>query len=1231
MRETVFYKVGGALVTDQPSYVERPADDALLERIRQGDYCYVLATRQMGKTSLKARTCMRLAAEGRLAADVDLTTIGSKDATFTADQWYYGFAFEVLARLGMEPEPKATLDAWWNERGRLPPTQRLVRFLREVVLGRTSAPVVVFIDEIESTLELPFSDDFFAALRSCLNARATDREFDRLSFVLMGVASPTDLMKDPQRTPFNVATRVDLSDFTREEATPLAEGLGGTRTWREAVLERVLYWTGGHPFLTQKVLQVVARSAPRTDDGEPDAGGSPIQVVDRYVEREFLSAGANPGDDNLKFVLSRVSGRGSLTRAMLRLYRRVLIGPRVNDEPTDRVQTELKLAGLVKASADGSLQVRNRIYAQVFDRAWVRQAMPAAWTRRGLAASVSLSIAILVGGVGWIYPSQLVNQIRQAPTDYPEGRKTFGGVYRTLHGFPFYAGAADREWARFGLERMRTAITLDSDDTRATGRRDAFRLMQDAVAQGEDLLALPSYRTDAATLLASFFAARAERAQWIENRDLALLWWLKALSNAPGNEQYRRAAGQLAGADYDRLIETSRLVGFYGILRASSRRSPVLSPDGRRFALIDLGRVLVKDLLQPAEPPIPLKFDASMLVDNRVARLRFSTDGRYLMAMGADAPVYLWDLRQPERLADQRMTGYRGAFSCAMSPDNHLLATFDTDGRIRVWDLDRKGAIPLPIAEDRRGAGELAFSPSGRRLAAGGDKGLTVWEVDVVGKKMTPVAESRLGVRVMAFGPDDRRLFTESVSNHLYEWDLHKKVEEQVTVVGSFRGVRSLALSRGGRRMSAGCTNGSALVWDVNRIHEPPAVFRASESSVWAAIGDDERELITVDDPGVKRVWDLRGIPAQSAGLLSVDHGHGFDLCVISGNGQRVAAVDRSGRILIWDIASVRGTPIASLRAESFIRSVAVDDTGRHLAGGFEKAINVWNLDQPEVPPLRLEAPGGQSQRLCLAADGKKLAAGATFGQRTLLWDLQRPEDREEAPGEAYGLFGLALDPEGRWLALTATNGTSLVRLSGVRESHRLTPASMGGALAFSADGRWLADGDRAGVIRLWDTSQPARPHSFLQAVGSAVAGLRFSREVREIAAITRSWAHLAHISDGGGLVPQTSRLFPPGLLPGNSGADLLLDPPSVESALSFLDGPGLKARVPLLVTGTSILPATLNFDAYEGVPLEGDPESLLTDWQRRLALAINGAGEIAPVWASAGGTEAPEPITAED
>ena len=66
---------------------------------------------------------------------------------------------------------------------------------------------MIFVDEIDAVRSLPFStDEFFAAIRECYNRRTEDAELSRLTFCLLGVATPSDLIRDTRTTPFNVGS-----------------------------------------------------------------------------------------------------------------------------------------------------------------------------------------------------------------------------------------------------------------------------------------------------------------------------------------------------------------------------------------------------------------------------------------------------------------------------------------------------------------------------------------------------------------------------------------------------------------------------------------------------------------------------------------------------------------------------------------------------------------------------------------------------------------------------------------------------------------------------------------------------------------------------------------------------------------------------------------------------------------------------------------------------------------
>jgi predicted nucleic acid-binding Zn-ribbon protein len=358
------------IVEDDSVYVARAADREVLDLLERFDYCYMLAPRQIGKSSLRKRVAATLQQRGRAVVLVDCQSLLS--ASSAAEIWQYFFEClhgDLTARGVAVPDYRASLPATGPTAG------AWLRYLRDLVMPQLPDGLVLFVEEVDVLKTCHCDTDaVFLTLRQLHTDRSRYADYARIGVCVIGVSREADLVRTADITPFNIARRVALRDFRRSELDAFVPVLQPVFSHPQAILDAVNQWTSGHPYMVQNLIAAAIR-ARQSDSAMAAMAERPDEFIAAVVNARFFGA---EEDGNL----AEVRRQFDVTRLRpdqidaLNQYRVLLAGRPVfvGEGPKREVQDYLRLAGLVTFDdSDGALRlrIRNRVFREKYGPAWV--------------------------------------------------------------------------------------------------------------------------------------------------------------------------------------------------------------------------------------------------------------------------------------------------------------------------------------------------------------------------------------------------------------------------------------------------------------------------------------------------------------------------------------------------------------------------------------------------------------------------------------------------------------------------------------------------------------------------------------------------------------------------------------------------------------------------------------------------------------------------------------------
>jgi WD40 repeat protein len=520
-----------------------------------------------------------------------------------------------------------------------------------------------------------------------------------------------------------------------------------------------------------------------------------------------------------------------------------------------------------------------------------------------------------------------------------------------------------------------------------------------------------------------------------------------------------------------------------------------------------------------------------------INNLAFDDDGRFLATAGADGIAKVWDLTElsapPVELRGHKAPVRGVAFR---PPDSRVVATVSRDGELAAWD--RTTGLPLYHVHVAKEVLCLTFSSDGGLIATGdSDNRVKLWDASSGSLSGTLRGHDNVVLSV-AFSRDGTRLASSGDDGTVIVWDAAGR-KELLRLPRQTDTVRGLAFSPDGARLATACADGIVRVWDVATGRPALEILGFHTDSVrGVAFNPHSPRLASCSGDGTVRLWDTE---TGREAIVLRGHDGAVQGVAFSPDGQRLASCSGDGTVRLWDATS-EGNEFEAVRTmagdnghDGVVNAVAFSpDNSTIASAGGDHIVLLWPARR-DATPRRIPDHTSQVYSLAFSPNGEtiasgggdrlitlsKAASGQTFFTSTALdddvWGLAysptagcSPRRRGTGPSgsgrpRTASCNSCARSPRaprrsGAWpsaptAAAWCRAGATAPSVSGIPSTSGSPPRILGYhdedvfGVAFSPDGKTIASTGSDRTVRLWHLSG-----------GSAASPLRVSQGFDSVA-----------------------------------------------------------------------------------------------------------------------------------
>ena len=306
----------------------------------------------------------------------------------------------------------------------------------------------------------------------------------------------------------------------------------------------------------------------------------------------------------------------------------------------------------------------------------------------------------------------------------------------------------------------------------------------------------------------------------------------------------------------------------------------------------------------------------------------FSPDGSVVVTAGTDGTAREWDASTGNQVLV--FAGHSGPISTVAFAGTQLI-TASSDGTARIWDtepIEQRALLPGPSGDQIITA---AFDPANPRIMATADNSsgeVSIWNTD--DQKAAFKTLKVPGAFSAEFSTDGKSLVTAG-NERVQIWQMSNlghapevlNTSNCPSSNGNAPSLYSATFSRDGSLVVTADSDGSACVWHVSGRNlvrgftEPAGVAGGVAGGLgvggaamrWAVFNPDGTQVLTANDDGTVRVWDVRS--GKQLQVVSEPTGEAINDAWFSPDGKQIVTASNDGTARIWSAAT--GTLLQTL------------------------------------------------------------------------------------------------------------------------------------------------------------------------------------------------------------------------------------------------------------------------------------------------------------------------------